>query len=385
MKLSKTLLGLFAALLALSSVVSTQRAAPVLLPKTRPFHMGFTGFPYDFTLQAQNETYDFIANHADLITFHQDSGVPWVEAAAGLPFHPNLVAEIDAEVAAIRPGQKVYVSATPQNTNRGGELADYRGSSTNLPLPAGWQNRTFDDPEVIAAYTQWCRYLIARFQPDYFAYAIECNGGFQNAYEHPFLEFVTLASQVYATLRAENPNLPIFITVQADTTNATREDFLELTGLELLWSDYVGISSYPFLDLDYGTIRTIGNPRRIAPDHLFSIAALAPGKPVAITETGYIAEDLDIPAYSIHGEGREVWQARYTNSLLWQAALLNAEFVVWFVPRDYDLGLARLAVYGIPIDPSFLIWRDNGLLDGAGRARQSLSVWDAWLSVRHHR
>ena len=35
-----------------------------------------------------------------------------------------------------------------------------------------------DDPEVIAAFANWCRFLIQTLQPDYSAYGIECNGGF---------------------------------------------------------------------------------------------------------------------------------------------------------------------------------------------------------------
>ena len=64
----------------LAGGLSAQVASPGSEPQGRSFHMGFTAFPFDLSSIAQELTYDFVADHADLITFHMDGGVPWPEA-----------------------------------------------------------------------------------------------------------------------------------------------------------------------------------------------------------------------------------------------------------------------------------------------------------------
>lgn len=352
-----------------------------VLPDSRSFAMGYTAFPYDLTLEAVEETYEFVARNGDLIAFHHDGGVPWPEALAGGPYHPNLLAEIDDEIAHILPDQVVYVSATCQSTSRSGDLAPYWAEDRMMPLPPGWEDRTLDDPEVIAAYTNWCRFLLDRFEPDYFVFAIECNGGFRGLDDPSLSQFLALAGQVYPRLKAEYPGTPILVSVQTGSTESRRGEFLELTRRILHHSDMVGISSYPYLVLRYGGWDAYTDPDDLPEDLLTSITDLAPGKPVAITETGYIAEDLDIDAFNMHIEGRRGWQTKYVWRLMEEASALNAEFVVWFVPWDYDMLLQTLEDLGLPIDPSFLIWRDNGMRDGAGRDRPSLSAWRRWLAL----
>lgn len=355
-------------------------------PLGRPFHMGFTPFPYDLTAQAIADTYDFVAAHGDLITFHHDNGVPWPEALAGNhAYHPDLIAEIDAEAAAIRPGKKVFVTCTPQSNARAGALAPYWGSDGGQPLPPGWGGKKLNDPDVIQAHLNWCRYLIQRLEPDWFAFAIECNGGFRGPADPDLLRFAALATTVHATLKGENPDLPILLTVQTGSTATTRTSFLWQTGVVLQSSDMVAISSYPFMVLEHNGFTTYTDPDDLPDDLLTAIVELAPGKPVAISETGYIAEDLVVPAFGLSVQGRPAWQRRYVQRLLTEADRLGAEFVVWFVPRDYDQLLDTLANLGFPVDPSFLIWRDNGLLDGAGIPRPALQVWDRWLGLPKNR
>ena len=352
--------------------------------RTRSFFMGFTSFPYDFTAQAQADTYDFIEHNADLVTFHHDAGVPWPEALDGQHnYSPALLAQIDDKVANIRPGQIVYVSATPQSQQRGAELAPYFGKTDNLPLPPGWENRTFDDLEVILAYINWCRYLLDRFEPDYFAYSIECNAGFTGPDDPGFWQFLVLSEWVYTVLKSEYPQVTIFLTVQADAEAATRADFLAVTDLLLDRSDIVGISTYPYLIPGHDAWSFHTDPSDLPDDLLTAITDLAPGKPMAITETGYIAEDLVIAEFGFNLAGTPEWQAAYLDWLLPRLDDQNALFLVWFVPRDYDLGLERLTRQGVEIPPLFYIWRDNGLLDGDGNARPGLSVWHRWLARTH--
>ena len=48
----------------------------LMLTEKRPFHMGFTPFPYYFTEDAVEFTYANINYHSDLVIHHFDNGIP---------------------------------------------------------------------------------------------------------------------------------------------------------------------------------------------------------------------------------------------------------------------------------------------------------------------
>jgi hypothetical protein len=141
-------------------------------------------------------------------------------------------------------------------------------------------------------------------------------------------------------------------------------------------TDLVGMSTYPIYSP--GKFEPANaNVGYIPADWFSQMRTLAPNLPWAITETGYIAEELTIPGTSKRIRGSELWQARYTDLLLWQAQTHRAEFVVWFVLRDYDKGMATLQKLG-KIAEAAPFWKDMGLLDGEGRERPALRIWDTW-------
>lgn len=347
-------------------------------PPRRTFYMGMTPWPYDFTPEAQRYTYLRLAEHTDMILHHLDSGVPWPEALAGEPYDPHVLALIEERVAERLPEQKVYLAITPNGGGDRSALGPYWAGDDNLPLPADWQGRALDDPLVVAAYLNYANFMIEQFQPDYFAYAIEvtcANRGPDDPAWHRFLHF---ASQVYPVLKAQHPDLPIFATVCAiSLENDDPDDLLAATRQLLPFTDLIGLSVYPYLFGEVG-LRGAADPANIPADWLSRWAALDPDRPFAITETAYIAEDLIVPAYGIEITGTSQGQADYMTWLLDEAQRLHAEFVIWFVIRDYDNGVARAESYGIPTD-AMLIWRDTGLLDRDGAPRPALGVWDRWL------
>lgn len=75
--------------------------------------------------------------------------------------------------------------------------------------------KDFDDPDVITAYINYCRDMIKRFKPDYMAYWIEVH---YVATKKPsqWPGFLKFAKEVYTTLKAENPSLPIFVSFSMD-------------------------------------------------------------------------------------------------------------------------------------------------------------------------
>lgn len=350
----------------------------------RSFLMGFTGFPYDFTIEAQQETYEHINRFGDIVSYHFDRGIPWEEALQGDDsYHSNLIAEIDGAVNSIRDGQRVCLALTPQSQARRGELALYWNEESEQPLPDAWASRSFDDPEVAIAYLNFARYLVDRFDPDYFVYAIETNGGFVGTDDPEFLAFTIFLSRVYPILKASYPDIPILLSVQASADGAPRDELLEMTRTLIVFSDLIGISTYPYLQLHFDGLVTPGDPGNIAGGLLTDIASLAPHKRIAITETGYAAETVVLPDLGLVVPSMAEWQREYVRWLMPRLNAMGAEFVIWFVSRDYDLALERVANEGFDIPDLYFVWRDNGLLDGDGDARASLGVWRSWLSLEH--
>jgi len=345
------------------------------VPATRPFHMGFTTWPFDFTDQAQAETDADAVVNGDLVLFHLDNGVPWPEAAAGTALHPHVEATLERMQTVSTQFDRVYVSTTAQAQDRA-TLAKYWAADEHLPLPEPWASRDFDDPAVIDTYLAWCARLIERFDPDYFAYGIEVNGAL--TLDDPrYPAYRAHAAEVHASLKAEYPDLPIFLTLQTGSFEATWDE-QQLVNRELVeFSDYVGISTYPYL-APGRLVPDEADPDTIPEDWFSELRNLAPDKPFAITETGYIAEDLESSFVGMRG--REAWQARYVDRLLSELHALDAEFVVWFVIRDFDAGWQRLVDLGAE-NEAFLIWRDTGLLRPNGTARPGMRVWRRWLGV----
>ncbi|HWH78069.1 MAG TPA: hypothetical protein VNT76_11885, partial [Candidatus Binatus sp.] len=55
-------------------------------PATRPFFMGFTGWPADLNAEGLATAQEFAHAHGDIVALNFISGVPWPEAFDGKPF-----------------------------------------------------------------------------------------------------------------------------------------------------------------------------------------------------------------------------------------------------------------------------------------------------------
>jgi hypothetical protein len=351
--------------------------------------MGFTSYPYDVDpsdAAAAEYTYREIGAHGDLVAFHFDSGIPWNEALAGTigsaPSVSGIRSDVERKKAAVPSGAAVYVGLSALDSSRTA-LAAYRDDSGDAKsLPAPWNGYGFDSADVLAAYEGYCRYLIDQLHPDYFNYGIEGNSANWPAAPDPrFASYLDFCSKLYARLRASYPDLKLLVSCVMDGKPASEANARAL----LAYSDYIGLSLYPFTYLDpaipvFGRYYGNADPNAYPADWLARIRELAPGKRLAVCETAMIAENLDLTATSapILKFGSEGWQADYVEALLGQCAGLGAEFVVWWEIRDYDIGWKWLNSIGLT-DPFLAMWKDVGLIDGKGRERDGLAVWERWL------
>src|SRR5688500_4411954 len=140
----------------------------------RPFLMGVPAMPYDFSAEAIEATQTFIVDHTDMVAIKFDEGIPWEEALQNRNTYTSGFEKSFTDKSKFPKEKKVFLSVTPLNKDKNA-MAGYRDDGENSPNPDPWGRKDFDDPMVAKAYLNFCKEMIRRFRPDYFAYGIEVN------------------------------------------------------------------------------------------------------------------------------------------------------------------------------------------------------------------
>lgn len=346
---------------------------------TRSFAMGFTDFPHANSIDAANAAFTVIENDADMAVMHFDDGVPWAEALDNVnngtsyltTYHANFLNSIAYKKSKIPVGHVLYLAVTPLNFNRSG-LAEHRGAIANEALVAPWNSYALDHADVVAAFTRHCLNMIDAFSPDYFAYAIEANILYGSD-PGQWAAFVVLAQNVYTSVKAAHPDLPVFLTLQTSFFHGDVINQTAAINQILPYTDLIAVSAYPY------SIQS--NPNLLAANHFSALANLAPTKPFAIAETAWPAEDItDVNDDTIVlVPADEVAQDTYIKRLLSDADSLSAEFVALFFTRDYDDFWE--SDFKFLADAQLLrLWKDTGLYDGLGNSRPALDTWRSYLN-----
>jgi hypothetical protein len=324
------------------------------MERSRSFLMGFTAFPHDISIEAVEQTRQFVRDNADLIAHHIE-GVPWAEALRDAPFPKELVSEHESKRSMKPPGAKVYLAVSP---GRGDLKLPDRGAT---PLPPELKGKSYDDPLVKRAFLTYCRRCIDFFKPDYMAIGIEVNEIF-NAGADKWRAYVELHRYIYGELKKEHPNLPIFASFTLHNMIKDRGPMLAAWEELMPFNDFVAVSYYPFL---------AGVPADKA------LAWLTEkfdrfGKPYAMVETNEAGDRLVLPQSKVVIDGTPQKQAAYVRTLLALAERRRFEFVVLFIHRDYDALWDKIKATAPEL---FMAWRDCGLVDEQGNARPAYAVW----------
>jgi hypothetical protein len=336
---------------------------PTFAGPTRTFALGFTDFPHQLSIEALLEAYAVIERDGDLATLHFDDGVPWPEALAGEAYPKSYQDEVNGKASLVPSSHLVYLAITPISFGRDG-LASYRGATANEPLPAPWDGYTFDQPDVVDAFAAHAERMIETYSPDFFAYAIEANMLYAN---RPDLwpAFLALAEATYDSVKASHPELPVFVTLQAELFHQEPAAQTAAIAQLLPFTDLIAVSTYPFIEeLDVA---------EIPPRYFADLAELAPEKPFAVAETGWPAENVGLP-YPATLPGSDEAQRTYVERLLREAEEMDMAFVTWFFTRDYDAQWEEF-LSAHPAAATLRIWRDNGLYTGEGEPRSALASW----------
>ena len=332
--------------------------------------MGFTPWPYDATQMAVDDTNQRIQDSGDMVAHHITVGVPWEAALNQTPYHPNVEAEIAGRLNMLQPGKAVFLAIDSLNQNRDA-LAPNWGASFNEPLPSPWDTRPFDNLFVSAAYTNFAIDLIFRFRPLYFNYGTEISELMLND-PVAFDQYVEFARVTYTVLKAIHPGVQMMVSI-AIKSPGSAEMATIAAGFDRIrdYVDVVGVSAYPYVFFDHADK---GNPANLPGDWLSQIQDIAQGKPIAVTENGWAAEDLVIPAFSVNVPSNENFQADYAARMLSESEQLGMEFVIWWTLTDFDAFWDG----DLNQDPVARIWRDIGLVDENLVNRPSFAIWQNW-------
>ena len=272
---------------------------------------GFTPFPYDFTMEAVAKTHETIVPHSTLYALHYDNGVPWKEALADTAFPVRVQQEWDANAKAIPEGHVVYVGLAPLDKDRK-SLAPATGEKDRVPMPEELRGVPLDDANVKKAYLNYARRAVKQFRPRYLNLGIEAGQIMSRDFTR-WPQFERLYEHVRAALKEEFPDVQIGISFGLGGLRAAKE--AEAAKALIARSDYVGVSFYPYgspFDEKFGAPPYGGEKPWREP--LAWLRAYT-DKPLAICETGYTTQDIDVPQFGLKMQGSPAAQTEYVREL----------------------------------------------------------------------
>ena len=340
----------------------------------RSARLGFTNFPYERSVPAVQFVLDVIKRDGDMIVSHSDNGVPWDASLANdFSQYPQDFRDEIAAINANKPaGHALYVATTPIAFLRN-RLAPTRGANGQATFQVPWSTYPFDHADVIKAFTNHCRILIRNLNPDYFAFGIEVNLLRELGGDTLWNQHLVLAHAVYDSLKVSSPQLPVFQTIQVESYYRNSVLGSTLVTQVMPITDILALSTYPYAESSLYPDQSLADPARLTSTYLAGFANLAQGKPVAISETGWPAENVTAP-YPITIRSTLGEQRAYVDFVVDAIGKTNAKFVCWFLARDYD----QLWTSELKSDPNaslLRIWKDIGLYDSTGTPRPALTSW----------
>lgn len=338
---------LAAGLAAAGTSIAGEAAAPGRLYGNMPFSMDATALPPQFHFTAQH-----IGEDSSLLALHMEwFGIPWDALASGGPLPHAFLAELDrADALRKSLGLPVYLAVTPISGTRDRLAARAYGdgeallNDNDFGAPCEDVAARADAATIRRAFHALVDLYVARFEPSFLALSIEVNIYTQRC-PQAWASMRDLLNAEYETQKAAQPDLPIFHTFQAEFLwQADRGEpcfgfqrdclMRNVARFSDLRADLWGLSSYP--------VPIFLNNGRMLPEDYFAAVAQLSGRPVAISETGYLSTTYSavtsntcIAGLPSSVEDQKWWMGR----VLSDAERLHMPFVVWWVdhaPMPFD-------------------------------------------------
>lgn len=329
----------------------------------RNFSMGFTTWQFGPDYADRESTYQFIAANADIYSEQFDNYIPWKALMNNQQLPIDLTNDIASRLSLRPAGHQLFVSVSLLNIERTDLLADQDGT-----IPA---YTTLNDPAIVNAYINYLKYLVDAFQPEYLLLGMEVNV-FRIKQQSKWPGYLALIQNVKAALKTDYPSLQISESVTLhDWFNPDVPDpvsYIAEIDAFVNQQDFAAISFYPFLK---------GQHNQSEFQQAFDFLHAHTSRPIAFTETGHIAENLNVAAFNLSVPGSVCEQKEYLETLLNNARLHQYQFLIWWTHRDYD---ELWQIFPDSTKDLGKLWKDTGLLSENGGERPALSTWRSILT-----
>jgi len=241
-------------------------------------------------------------------------------------------------------------------------------------LPVGWE-ASFANPDVRTAYRNYALWVVRTFHPRCLGLASEINT-YMDAHPDDAKNFISLYNEIYALVKAEAPEIKIFVTFQWDDLNNMFPQPEEGSRLRLRpnWEqveafepnlDIWVISTYPYFVFNGGSE---------IPAHYYTPFLTRTDKPVAVAEGGFSSQPVGF------AQGSPEDQVAYLNAIHDQ---LGPRLAFWVNTLLDDFNLES---YAEEMQKQGRASQDTmslgafayiGLRNSDGSPKPALEVWDA--------
>jgi hypothetical protein len=326
--------------------------------KNRNFKMGFTTWSFGTEAKDRESTYDFISANSDIYAEQIDDRIPWSAWINNTALPGEFVDNINYRVSKKKSTQQLLLSISLLNVYRDDLLADVNGTIPTY--------QAMNDLVIENAYFLHLKYLIDKFQPNYLVLAMEVNE-LRLKSTSRWNEYKLLMAKIRSRVKQAYPSLPLSESVTLHnwynpaTNNPTAygqeiRDYVDQL-------DFIAISFYPFL-------KALNTKQEF--QQAFDFLHSQVTKPIAVVETGHIAEDLDLKNLGVFLKGNACEQRDYLEVLLLNTYNKNYKFIIWAIHKDYDKLFATVPAQFRDL---FQIWKDTGLIDQDDNQRPAYDTW----------
>lgn len=338
---------------------------------TRGFYMGVTPWPGDFTQTEVDKAYSFINANSDIVSHHFDEGIPYEEAYNNSGWPEGLLNDINTRVTKTATSKKILLSSSALSLTRKTK-APYStfSNAIDATIKSRWELLPVNDPKLVTAYTNYILYLANALQPTYINYGVESNNEQWTATE--FMLYKDFLRQVYARLTTNLPNIPVMVSFMVNETAAS----LDFASQIIAFTDYIALSAYPYTHVS-SSVAGNTNPALFPANYFTRYIELDVTKSFCFAETGYIADDLIVPSFTLNKQANAQWQNDYLQMICKLTNERKGKFIIWFCHKDYDAGNNTLRSLGLYQD-LFALWEDIGLIDESNIKRPAYNTWLNW-------
>jgi hypothetical protein len=325
---------------------------------SRPYRMGFSGFPPKSDFGAAVASITMWTTRADVAIFHVD--VPWRLLLTGGDLPAYLNAEYTGLAAFYRSkGLPIYVTFDiTDGLAREKEARELRELG-----------RSIAEPAVQQRFRDFVRAWVTAIRPEFVGLGAETNLVRLGAPRAVYDALRTLTAATAPDVRAILPAATLYTTVQAEVAWGRLPRTNRYVGIDedlrdFAWAQAIGVSSYPYLG-------GFASPDEIPLDYLSRLRGSGT-TPLFVSEGGWSSGAVTGVTSS------PALQAAYVRRM--SQVLAAARATAWL-----QLNFTDIDVTAFPVPPGYeeilSLFVRIGLVDSELRPKPSLTTWDSVFAL----